>query len=83
MLIFDFSVEITDQNCNLVRFRYSIFDNFDFCSFDIKEYVSGFGNPDWEKTHDPAAKSALVVTWMLKNGATFVGKTVMDELAFG
>ncbi|RZC64513.1 hypothetical protein C5167_008207 [Papaver somniferum] len=52
-------------------------------NFDIKEYVSGFGNPDWEKTHDPATKSALVVTWMLKNGATFVGKTVMDELAFG
>lgn len=51
--------------------------------FDIKDYVTGFGNPDWGKTHDPAEKNAMVVTLLLKNGAKCVGKTVMDELGFG
>ncbi|PWA66446.1 Amidase [Artemisia annua] len=52
-------------------------------SFDVKEYVTGFGNPDWKKMHEEAGKTAVVVTALLKNGATCVGKTVMDELSFG
>ncbi|KAJ7968214.1 outer envelope protein 64, mitochondrial [Quillaja saponaria] len=51
--------------------------------FDVKGYVTGFGNPDWKKTHEAARKTAVVVTSLLKNGATCVGKTIMDELAFG
>ncbi|WRX14119.1 Tetratricopeptide repeat 1 - like 5 [Theobroma cacao] len=51
--------------------------------FDVKGYVTGFGNPDWRRTHEPADKTAVVVTALLKNGAKCVGKTVMDELAFG
>lgn len=51
--------------------------------FDVKEYVSGFGNPDWKRTHEEAGKTAIVVTALLKDGATCVGKTVMDELSFG
>ncbi|XP_058096835.1 outer envelope protein 64, mitochondrial isoform X2 [Magnolia sinica] len=51
--------------------------------FDIKEYVTGFGNPDWKRTHDPANRTAVAVTCLLKHGAACVGKTVMDELAFG
>ncbi|XWS68291.1 hypothetical protein CRYUN_Cryun04dG0078300 [Craigia yunnanensis] len=51
--------------------------------FDVKGYVTGFGNPDWQRTHEPADKTAVVVTALLKNGAKCVGKTVMDELAFG
>ncbi|KAI3755293.1 hypothetical protein L1987_55089 [Smallanthus sonchifolius] len=51
--------------------------------FDVKEYVTGFGNPDWKRTHEEAGKTAVVVTALLKNGATCVGKTVMDELSFG
>lgn len=49
----------------------------------MKGYVTGFGNPDWAGTHEAATKTALVVTALLKNGATCVGKTVMDELNFG
>lgn len=45
--------------------------------------MTGFGNPFWEKTHEAAGKTAVVVTTLLKNGATCVGKTAMDELAFG
>ncbi|KAH7575593.1 hypothetical protein ACOSP7_004658 [Xanthoceras sorbifolium] len=51
--------------------------------FDLKGYVTGFGSPDWVRTHEVAGKTAVVVTLLLKNGATCVGKTVMDELAFG
>ncbi|KAK3027477.1 hypothetical protein RJ639_041083 [Escallonia herrerae] len=51
--------------------------------FDINDYVTGFGNPDWKETHEVAGKTALVVTSLLKNGAACVGKTVMDELGFG
>lgn len=51
--------------------------------FDVKDHVTGFGNPDWKNTHEAADKTALVVTTLLKNGASCVGKTVMDELSFG
>lgn len=53
------------------------------CSFDVMDHVTGFGNPDWKNTHEPADRTALVITMLLKNGATCVGKTVMDELSFG
>lgn len=52
-------------------------------SFEVKEYLTGFGNRDWKSTHEPAEKTAVVVTALLKNGAKCVGRTVMDELAFG
>lgn len=45
--------------------------------------MTGFGNPDWKRTHEPANRTAAAVALLLKNGATCVGKTVMDELAFG
>ncbi|KAE9613448.1 hypothetical protein Lal_00016381 [Lupinus albus] len=51
--------------------------------FDVKSYVAGFGNPDWNRTHEAAEKTAVVVTALLKSGATCVGKTVMDELSLG
>lgn len=50
---------------------------------DVKGFVTGFGSVDWKKTHEAAAKTALVVTALLKNGATCVGKTIMDEFGFG
>ncbi|OWM63600.1 hypothetical protein CDL15_Pgr008143 [Punica granatum] len=51
--------------------------------FDVKGYVAGFGSSGWAETHEAAGKTAVVVTALLKNGAKCVGKTVMDELAFG
>ncbi|XP_061365456.1 outer envelope protein 64, mitochondrial [Gastrolobium bilobum] len=51
--------------------------------FDVKGYVTGFGNPDWKRTHEEAGKTAIVLTALLSNGATCVGKTVMDEFSFG
>ncbi|ESQ40873.1 hypothetical protein EUTSA_v10013019mg [Eutrema salsugineum] len=52
-------------------------------AFDVKNYITGFGSPQWKKTHEAAEKTAVVVTTLLKNGATCVAKTIMDELGFG
>ncbi|XP_047341144.1 outer envelope protein 64, mitochondrial-like [Impatiens glandulifera] len=52
-------------------------------NIEVKDHFTGFGNPDWKKTHEVALKTAVVVTALLKNGATCVGKTVMAELGYG
>lgn len=51
--------------------------------FELEDYVTGFGNPDWARTHEAAEKTAVTVTALLKNGAVCVGKTVTGELGFG
>ncbi|XP_027160231.1 amidase 1 [Coffea eugenioides] len=50
--------------------------------FDVDGYVTGFGNPDWARTHSAATSTAPAVLALLKAGATCVGKTVMDEMAY-
>lgn len=50
--------------------------------FDMDGYVTGFGNPDWAQTHSPALSTAPAVMAVLKAGATCVGKTIMDEMAY-
>ncbi|KAK7316157.1 hypothetical protein VNO77_34937 [Canavalia gladiata] len=50
--------------------------------FDLDGYVASFGNPDWKRTHSKAKSHAPTVLALLKAGATFVGTTVMDELAY-
>ncbi|KAK1549169.1 hypothetical protein Q3G72_013194 [Acer saccharum] len=50
--------------------------------FDVDGYVTGFGNPDWARTHSPATSTAPAVLAMLQGGATSIGKTVMDEMAY-
>ncbi|WOK95988.1 amidase 1 [Canna indica] len=50
--------------------------------FDINGCVTGFGNPDWARTHAAASSTAPVVLAALGAGATCVGKTVMDEMAY-
>ncbi|XP_056166297.1 amidase 1-like isoform X1 [Syzygium oleosum] len=49
---------------------------------DVEGHVTGFGNPDWARTHVPAPSTAPAVLNVLKAGATCVGKTVMDEMAY-
>jgi amidase len=51
--------------------------------FDVRGTVTGAGNPDWEMTHAPAARSAWAVERLLEAGATLVGKTVTDEISLG
>ncbi|XP_076883777.1 amidase 1-like [Bidens hawaiensis] len=50
--------------------------------FDMEGYVSGFGNPDWLRTHSAATSTAPAVSAVLKAGATCLGRTVMDEMAY-
>src|SRR5262245_29043360 len=49
---------------------------------DVAGHVTGAGNPDWAARQVPAARSAPVVERLLRAGATLVGKTITDELAF-
>jgi amidase len=50
--------------------------------FDIAGYCTGNGNPLWLKTHAPAARTASSVERLLAAGATMVGKTHTDEMAY-
>ncbi len=50
--------------------------------FDVAGHRTGFGNPDWLSTHPPAAHHASVLTRLLAAGATMVGKTHTEEMAF-
>ncbi|XVF09459.1 hypothetical protein REPUB_Repub07fG0094500 [Reevesia pubescens] len=50
--------------------------------FDIEGYVTGFGHPDWVRTHKPSSRTSPVVLTLVEGGATCIGKTVVDELAY-
>ncbi|XP_010312345.1 amidase 1 [Solanum lycopersicum] len=50
--------------------------------FDLEGQITGFGNPDWGKTHSAAICTAPTVLSLLKSGATCIGITVMDEMAY-
>jgi amidase len=49
---------------------------------DVAGHPTGCGNPTWLATHPPAAVSAVCVEQLLAAGATCVGKTITDEVAF-
>ncbi|CAK9153615.1 unnamed protein product [Ilex paraguariensis] len=51
-------------------------------TYDIDGFVTGFGNPDWAKTHEAASRTSHVVSALVEGGATCIGKTVVDEMAF-
>ncbi len=51
-------------------------------NFDVVGHVTGAGSPDWLRTHAPAARTAPAVQAPLDAGASLIGKTRMDELAF-
>ena len=50
--------------------------------FHIAGHRTGFGHPDWLRTHPPAESTALVVRQLLDAGARMVGKTLTDELTY-
>ena len=50
--------------------------------FDIAGHVTGAGNPDWLATHGPATATAPAVEALVAAGATMIGKTITDELAY-
>lgn len=50
--------------------------------FHVAGYPTGFGQPDWLRTHPPATETAAAVLRVLDAGARMVGKTITDELAY-
>jgi amidase len=50
--------------------------------FHIAGHRTGFGNPDWLRTHPPVTETADAVQRLLDAGADMVGKTHTDELAY-
>jgi len=49
---------------------------------DIAGSITGFGSPDWLRTHEPARRTAPAVQCLLGAGADMVGKTISDELTY-
>ncbi|NNK77599.1 MAG: amidase, partial [Litoreibacter sp.] len=50
--------------------------------FDTEGRITGCGNPEWARTHDPAVEHAPAVSALLEAGSTLLGKTHTDELAY-
>lgn len=51
--------------------------------FDVAGHPTTYGNPDWARTHPPAAGTAPCVAALLQAGAHLRGKTKTVELAYG
>lgn len=69
---------------SLLELRIFFLEHDDFCAvrFDMEGRVTGFGNPDWARTHEASSCTSPVVLALIQAGATCVGKTVMDEFAY-
>lgn len=50
--------------------------------FDVAGHPTGAGNPDWLRSHPIPTRSNALVDQLLQAGATLVGKTLTDELAY-
>jgi amidase len=50
--------------------------------YDVAGVKTGFGNPDWLRTHEPAARNAPAVQMLLDAGARLAGKTHTEEMAW-
>lgn len=50
--------------------------------YDVAGHRTGFGSPDWLATHEPAQHNASVLQNLLNAGASLVGKTHTEEMAF-
>ena len=51
-------------------------------NFDIAGHITGAGNPEYAEDQTPALAHADAVVRLLEAGASIVGKTHMDELAY-
>lgn len=50
--------------------------------FHVKGARTGFGQPDWLRSHEPAEETAEAIQQLLDAGARLLGKTLTDELAY-
>jgi amidase len=81
----DFGAFVRHDLCGRAATGRGVLDGLTFAVkdlIDVEGCRTGGGNPDWLADQQPAAQSATVVSMALAAGATLVGKTVTDELAF-
>lgn len=74
-----------DQKVRLPALETGMLDGITFAVkdvFDIQGVTSGAGNPDWLRTHEPAASTAPALVRLLKNGASLEGTTQTDEIMY-
>src|SRR5262245_28909698 len=45
--------------------------------------VTGAGNPDWRRTHEPEPATTPALVRLLDAGAVLAGTTIVDELGLG
>ncbi len=50
--------------------------------FDVAGHKTGFGCPDWLRTHEAATVHSVVAKKLLDAGASLAGKTHTEEMAF-
>ncbi|HKA40729.1 MAG TPA: amidase [Burkholderiales bacterium] len=50
--------------------------------YDIAGQKTGFGSPDWLRTHEPATRTAPAVQLLLNAGADVIGKAHTEEMAW-
>jgi amidase len=50
--------------------------------YDVAGWPTGFGNPVWLDTHEPASQTSPMVQSLLDAGATLKGKVITDELTY-
>jgi amidase len=81
----DFGAFVPDGMCRREATGSGPLDGLTFAVkdlIDLEGCRTGGGNPDWLAQQKPASGSAPVVEKALAAGATLIGKTVTDELAF-
>lgn len=74
-----------DNHVALAALAHGPLDGLRFAAkdvFDIAGTRSGFGNPDWLRSHAPASSTALVIDALLAAGAALRGRTLTDELTY-
>lgn len=51
-------------------------------SFAVAGHATGFGNPDWKRSHEAATQHAASITQVLAAGAHLTATTCCDEITF-
>lgn len=81
----DFGAWVPGPRCVRAATGRGVLDGVHFAVkdlIDVEAATTGGGNPDWSADQSPAACDAPTVAALRAAGATLVGKTVTDELAF-
>ena len=74
-----------ENHVALMHTSRGVLDGLTFATKDVFHIAgsrTGFGNPDWIRTHSAEKTTAPVVKSLLDAGADMLGRTLTDELAY-